>query len=264
MWRAILTRFVTTLIFAVGICAACSRSPTPRTEPYVVAYPTSWESIQLYGSEQSVVGFSSDLIYGIAREAGIQTRLVRAEEASFPSLLESGKVDAVITTEQSNPVNDQFYEFSVPYFVGGIVLVVPVSSPYATSNDLKNGEIAYDRGEGLDLALGVKTSWIFRPYENTTKALDAMLQGKVDGMVLHFIRATQLAKSLYRTKIKILMPPLAMRQIRLAVRKGKNHEFIELFDRGIQRYLKSGEYKELLEYWGIDSQFPFELSLKAN
>lgn len=245
------------ILLSLCLCVACSRSQQQqRTTPYVIACPNTWEDIQLYGSEQNVVGFSSDLIYEITQKGGFRARLIMADVTTFPSLLEEEKVDAVITTELSTPVNDQFYEFSVPYFAGGTVVIVPTNSPYKQTDDLKQGEIAYIRGEGLDIALGVKTSWIFRPYDSTTQAINDLLAGNIDGLVMRFIKASQLSKSLYRGAIRILMPPLVKQNVRLAVRKGKNHELIELFDKGVKELIKSGEYKELLEYWGIDSQFP--------
>lgn len=253
--KNLFVRFAAGIFFVLCVLVACTQSsPPPHEGPYVIAYPSTWESIQLYGAEQSVVGFSSDLIYEIADRAGIKTRLIMADPKAFPSLLDEGKVDGVITVEPSNPVNDQFYEFSDPYFVGGTVVVVAANSPYAKTDDLTHAEIAYDRGDGLDLALGVKTSWIFKPYDSTTQAIDDVVAGKVDGMVLRFIQASQLSKSLYRTRIRILMPPLIKQNIRVAVRRGKNHELVELFNKGLNNYIKSPEYKELLEYWGIDSQ----------
>lgn len=242
---------------AICLCfVACSTSSKKRTEPYIIAYPSTWKNIQLYGTEQNVVGFSSDLIYEIAKKMGVQARLVMENQDSFPTLLENGKVDAVLTTLSSNPATDKFYEFSNPYFVTGIVVVVASNSVYTKMSDLKNVEIAYDTGEGLDLGLGVKTSWIFKPYDSTSKAIDDVISGKVDGMVLRFINASRLCKSLYRTSIRILLPPLVIENVRIAVRRGKNSELIELFNKGVESYIKSGEYKELLEYWGIDSQLP--------
>lgn len=245
------------IFLSLCFCGACFRShPQPRTTPYIIAYPNTWEDIQLFGSEQSVVGFSSDLMYEIAQKGGFRASLVMADVKTFPSILEEGKVDAVITAEPSTPVTDQFYEFSTPFFAGGTVVVVPTNSPYKQTDDIRQGEIAYIRGEGLDIALGVKTSWIFKPYESTTQAINDLQAGKVDGLVMRFIKASQLSKIFYRGSIRILMPPLVKQNIRLAVRKGKNHELLELFNKGVEEYIKSGEYTKLLEYWDIDSQLP--------
>jgi polar amino acid transport system substrate-binding protein len=238
---------------------ACSTfSSKKRTEPYIIAYPSTWKNIQLYGTEQNVVGFSSDLIYEIVKKMGVQARLVMADQDLFPTLLEDGKIDAILTSLSSNPATDKFYEFSNPYFASGIVVVVASNSVCAKMGDLKNVEIAYDRSEGLDLGLGVKTSWIFKPYDSTSKAIEDVIAGKVDGMVLRFINASRLCKSLYRTSIRILLPPLVTENVRIAVRRGKNKELIELFNKGVDSYIKSGAYKELLEYWGIDGQLPID------
>ncbi len=229
-----------------------------RTTPYVVAYPRSWNNIQLYGTEQSVIGFSSDLLYEIARTVNIQVRLITADAETFPSLLESGQVDGVLTAIPVDTATQAFYEFTIPYFVSGTVVVVGANSPYTKTNDMKNAVIAYDYNEGSEITLGAKNSWLLKPYDSVTQALEDVVTGKVDGMILNFINASRLNRSLYRAKIRLLMPPLVTQNVRLAVRRGKNHELVELFNKGVLTYVKSGQYKELLEYWGIESQLPLE------
>jgi glutamine transport system substrate-binding protein len=242
------------------IIAGCSSNlePPARTTPYVIAYPRSWNNIQLYGTEQSVIGFSSDLLYEIANTVNIQVRLVMADSEAFPSLLNSGQVDAILTAIPDDTNSRKFYEFTVPYFVSGTVVVVAANSPYTKTNQLKNPVIAYDYNEGAAETVGAKSSWLLRPYDSMTQALDDVVGGKVDGMILNFINASRLSRSLYRAKIRILMPPLATQNVRLAVCRGKNHELIELFNKGVQEYIKSGKYKELLDYWGIESQVQLE------
>jgi ABC-type amino acid transport substrate-binding protein len=236
---------------------AFHRAPEKRT-PYVVAYPRSWNNIQLYGTEQSFIGFSSDLLYEIASTINIQVRLVMADTDTFPSLLDSGQVDGVLTAIPIDTASLEFYEFTMPYFVSGTVVVVGATSPYMKTNDLRNVVIAYDYNAGAEVTLGAKNSWLLKPYDSITHALDDVVTGRVDGIILNFINASRLNRSLYRAKIRLLMPPLATQNVRLAVRRGKHHELIELFNKGVLKYVKSGQYKELLDYWGIESQLPIE------
>lgn len=254
--------FVTCVImlaFMVNI-TGCTfhRSSEKRTTPYIIAYPRGWNNIQLYGTEQSVIGFSSDLLYEIASTVNIQVKLIMADAETFPALLDSGQVDGVLTAIPVDTASLEFYEFTIPYFVSGTVVVVGSTSQYTKTNELKNAVIAYDYNEGAEVTLGAKNSWLLRPYDSVTVALEDVVTGKVDGMILNFINASRLNRSLYRGKIRLLMPPLVTQNVRLAVRRGKNHELIELFNKGVLKYVKSGQYKELLDYWGIESQLPLE------
>lgn len=255
--------FIVCAIVAALVCKAtgcASRAPVSekRTTPYIIAYPRSWNNIQLYGTEQSVIGFSADLLYEIASTVNIQVHLVMADAESFPELLESGKVDAVLTAIPVDTVSLQFYEFTIPYFVSGTVVVVGANAPYAKTSDLKNVVIAYDYNGGMEMTLGAKNSWYLRPYDSMTQGLEDVVAGKIDGMILNFINASRLHRSLYRAKIRLLMPPLVTQNVRLAVRRGRNRELVELFNKGVTTYVKSGQYKDLLNYWGIESQLSIE------
>lgn len=237
-----------------GIAGCTSKTPQKRTTPYVIAYPNNWSQIQLYGTEQSVVGFSSDLMNEISRTVNVKVRLVTAEPSTMPALLDSGQVDAIITSIPDDPANDRYYEFTSPFFVSGTVVVVSAESPYTKLDDLKNVVIGYDYNAGIDIAKGAKSSWILKPYDSISKALDEVTGGAIDGMILNYINAGRLTRSMYRSRIRILTPSLTTQNLRLAVRHGKNHELVELFNKGVAKYVQSGQYKELLDYWGIDSE----------
>ena len=235
------------------------RTPEKKATPYVIAYPRSWNNIQLYGTEQSVIGFSSDLLYEIASTVNIQVRLIMSDAEAFPSLLDSGQVDGVLTAIPVDTASLEFYEFTIPYFVSGTVVVVGTGSPYTKTNELKNAIIAYDYNEGAEVTLGAKNSWLLRPYDSVTLSLEDVVSGKVDGMILNFINASRLNRSLYRGKIRILMPPLVTAECAFSGPSGeKPSELVELFNKGVLMYVKSGQYKELLDYWGIESQLPIE------
>lgn len=248
--------FVTVLASLVTGCSLLGHKIEKRTTPYIIAYPSRWSNIQLYGTEQSVIGFSSDLLFEIARTADIPIRLVMANDEKFPSLLEEGKVDGVLTSLPNDIVTEQFYEFSDPYFISGYVIVVAANSAFQTPDDMKNCILGYDFGEGVQSTLGTKNVIALKSYDSVTKGLDEMIAGTVDGIVLNFLNASRLKRSLYRSRIRILLPPVSIQALRLAVMRGSNHELIKSFDAGIQKFVKSGKYKELLEYWGIDSELP--------
>ena len=246
----VLLSLLVAALFVTG-CTMCRRMPQ---KTYIIAYPTRWQNIPLYGTEQSVTGFTSDLMYEIAKKMGLKIQLISADQETFPALLESGAVDGVLAAIPRNTMTEQFYEFSNAYFVSGAVLVVSTSSPYTKSDQPDSVEIGFDRSEGSEIIAGAKPTWLLRPYDTAPRALEDLISGKLDGVILNFVNASRLTRSLFRTQVKILYPPLVTQNVYLAVQRGKNHQLIELFNEGVQKYVKSGEYKELLNYWGVESE----------
>jgi len=246
--------FLALSLILLTLTGCFSERPPPKRSYYTIAYPSRWQNIPLYGTEQNVTGFSSELLYGIAKEAGITIRLVMRDASSFSTLLEKGEVDAVLTAMPVNNITEKFFDFTNPYFISGTVVVVRATSPFKNSREMENVEIAFDRAEGVDIVIGARPSWLLRPYDNPFHAIEDLLEGKLDGMILNFINAKRLQQSLYRAKLRILSPPLVTQNIRLAVYQGENHELIELLNEGIRKFVESSNYTKLLEYWGIQSQ----------
>jgi polar amino acid transport system substrate-binding protein len=249
--------FTGAIVYGLAGCSWNSKEQVKET-PYIIAQPTTWQKIKLYGTEQSIAGFTADLLFEIAQTAKIKIRLVKVEPNLFKDLLQSEKIDAILTEMPVDSVSEQFYEFATPYFITGTVIVVPMKSPYTKADDLKNVQVGYDRGEGVDIVLKAKPSWLLKPYDNPSTMMEDLQTGQLDAVVMHLINALRINKSYFKSKIRILSPPLETQTVRLAVQKGHNHELIRLFNKGVQEYIKSGKYKELLDYWGIESYTPIQ------
>jgi ABC-type amino acid transport substrate-binding protein len=246
-------------VFIWGIFACSSRDHVEKRDtPYIIAQPSTWQNIKLYGTEQNITGFTSDLIFEIAQTAGIEVRIVKVDPNLFKELLDDDRVDGIVTAMPVDDTSRQYYEFTNPYFVTGTVVVVRSDASFKKLDDLKNVQLGYDSSEGVDIVLKAKPSWLLRPYESPTKMMQDLLDEKIDGVVLRKINALRMNKSFFASKIRILQPPLETENVRIAVRKGHNHELVMLFNEGVKEYIKSGKFKELLEYWGMESFAPPE------
>lgn len=254
------SRILSGIFLCVFLCAltGCSffEKKTKRTEPYIVAQPRNWKNLKLYGTEQNVTGFTSDLLFEIAALGDIHIQLISADSHLFSSLLVSGKVDAILTSMEKDSLTEQIYEFTTPYFVTGTVVVVAADSSYKSLDDLKNGLIGYDSSEGIDSTLRASPSWLLQEYPDATSAVEALLNKKIDGVILNLINAARINKNFFKSRIRVLSPPLETQKIYLAVLKGKNHELITTFNAAVAEYVKSGRYQAMLNYWGIEGFTP--------
>jgi ABC-type amino acid transport substrate-binding protein len=259
IFRALAFFFVACVLAFFGFGCSFHKRSSIKDTPYIIAQPSSWQNIKLYGTEQSMTGFTSDLLFEIAQSAGIQIRIIKIDPSLFKDLLETNKIDGVLTATPVDAISEQFYEFTNPYFVTGTVVVVASTASYTKTDDLKNAQIGYDTSEGVDIVLKAKPSWLLKPYDNPSMMMEDLLAGKLDGVVMHLINALRMNKNYFKSKIRILPPPLVTQTVRLAVRRGRNHELVVLFNKGVSEYVKSGKYKNLLDYWGIETYTPSQL-----
>jgi ABC-type amino acid transport substrate-binding protein len=220
-------------------------------------YPRSWGAFASSGTEQ-LTGFLSDLLYAAGEESHFTLRIVVDDAQALPILLETGQADAILTTLPVNTITTRLYDFSSPVFVGGTVLVVAASSRFTTVDTVGNAEIGFLRSDSLDLAVGAKTSWLLKPYDSQALAIDDVIMGRIDGILLNFMDAIYLNKSLYRSKLRILLPPVVKKSVKIATLKGKNPELIAMINERIMNLVRKGEYAELLKYWGIEHSLPTE------
>lgn len=244
---------------AVTCAMGCSKQEqrNQRQTPYVIAYPRNWGTFASAGSEQ-LTGFISDLLYEAGQEGNISIRLVVDDVEAFPLLLRTGKADAILTSMPVDTITRRLYDFSAPIFVGGTVIVVAASSPLKSVDDVDNAEIAFLRSGPTDITVGTKVSWVLRPYGSQALAIDDVIMGKVDGLLLNFMDAIHLNKSLYRSRLRILLPPVMKKSVRLATLPGKNSEILDIMNLQVKKLVLKSEYVELLKYWGIDHPLPSE------
>lgn len=239
-------RFLVCLLLFV----ACTSSHK-RTAPYVIARSSGWTHVNLYGAEKRVLGFSDDLLYEVSQLENIPIQLMLTPETPSLSLLDDGEADAILSGLQPNDQNMQSYLFSNPYFLSGPVLLIQQSAPYTSLTDMNGKIIGYDRNYNWALLLTDTGNTIFRPYDDTNAAIEALINGNIDGVVADALIAYKSASGLYRGLIRAVGPPLLPLGIRLIVKKGKNEELVSEFNDGLQKLKESGLYDKMLRYWGL-------------
>lgn len=205
----------------------------------------------MYGADESLRGFSDDLLYQTMSAAGVPIKIISIDTMTPGQILESKLADVVLTAHPITPSSGKQYDFSDPYFMSGPVVVVAKNSPYMTLKDLQSGEIGVDRNLPLSISEEATARYILRPYESVFIALEDVVNGTLDGAAVNFILATRFSKGFYQGKIKILLPPVVPQGVRCMVIKGKNQEFIEAFNQQLLILRKSKTYDKILDYWGL-------------
>lgn len=255
-------RIVFFLLLILITDVSCSRNARKRTTPYVIAQNNAWEFLNLYEKEKNITGFSDDLLAEISKIEKIDIQTVATNKTPIVSLLRQNGIDGVLSALAPDEQNMRRYDFSVPYFVLGPVLVVRQNDPAHTLEEMGHREIGFERGYFWALQLANTTDAIFDPYNDVMPAFDDLKRGVIDGLIVDSMVAYRVVGSTYKGILRVAGPPLASVAIRLIVQKGKNKELLDHFNHGLEAVKKSGLYLKILRYWDLfDAMDPSSIYL---
>ncbi len=243
---------VSILLLSVFVAImGCTSGSKVRITPYIIGQNCAWESLNLYGKENNVTGFSDDLLLEVSRVEGISMQVVTTSLSPVVTLLEQEGIDAVLSALTPNDKTKKKYEFSEPYFILGPVLVVRKDAPYTNLEQMKAKDVGFERGNAWALNLANTTDAVFLPYDDMLPAFEDLQKGSLDAVVADAVVAYRLVGGVFRGALKIAGPPITPQALRLVVEKGKNEELITHFNHGLEAIKKNGLYSKILHYWGL-------------
>jgi ABC-type amino acid transport substrate-binding protein len=235
---------------------------TKVKKQYAIYRSPQWEDVNLHGTEKNMMGFSEDLCFEIAQQEDIKIDLVTLKQETTLSMLDNKNVDAILTTTSPSIRNENEYLFSEPFFTFGSVLLLRSNDTLKRFREMKVKVIGFVRGFGSDLMTREDLGYIFRPYEQVVTAIEDLVEGRIEAVILDSIYGYQLASGLYANKIKVATPLFRVIEFRLAVKRGSNEELVPIFNSGLEKLKTSSLYQKMLLYWGLFQ--PPEKNVVAN
>lgn len=239
-------KFLLILLLTIG----CTSQP-PQKSSYTVAQGSFWEFINLYGLDKNVLGFSDDLLLQMNEIEQLNIRTVTSSDHPLTQALERKNIDGIITALPPNTPNERLYLFSDPYFEFGLVLLTRKNSSYQTLDDLKNREVGIERSSPFASIIQGDDYYFLRSYDDVLHAVEDLVKGKIDGVVLNSILANRLSSGLYKGSVHIVGAPLMPVALHLVVKRGENEELVKRFNHALHTLKESGLYQKILDYWGL-------------
>lgn len=96
----------------------------PSAETLRVAYePAGYEPMSYTGEDKLPVGYEVEMLYMIARELNLKLEFVSMNSAALFSALETGKADVVASCISITEEREEKFDFTVPTYYGGTVLL---------------------------------------------------------------------------------------------------------------------------------------------
>jgi polar amino acid transport system substrate-binding protein len=218
---------------------------------YTIFRTTTIEGINLQGKENSIQGFTDDVLFEIARVNGVRFKINTLEHGKTGDLLEMPGADAVLGVVDATLENRKLYQISDPVFTFGPVVVMRKNDSYIGLETLKNKLVGFDRAYAGLVQNREDLSFIFKPYDQMTYAMEDLVNGKIDAVILDSIRAYSLVGNFYANTLKVASKPLIVTDFCLIVKLGKFPHLIPLFNETLRQLKAQGTYQKMLQYWGL-------------
>lgn len=224
----------------------------PGVPFYQIGRDSTWTPIDLRGKDKNMVGFSNDMIQGIAQEEGFRSNVFEVGPNALFDGLDVGNYDAVFSSLEPNVINKKKYLFSKTYYRIGPVLVVPVSSDIDSLAEMKGKILGIESGTLQSLDVPEPPDVLIIPYDTVAQALDNLDKNVIDGVIVDALRAYVFTQGFYAGRLKVATSPLTDRGLRLISRNEPKYEILmENFNKGLADIKASGFYDQLIHKWNL-------------
>ncbi len=228
---------------------AVSRQP----QVYKIARDTTWYPVQLLGKERSMVAFSNELLFAIARNEHFQLELISVPSGGLLHGLEKGQYTGILTALAPTIENQRKYLFSEIFYLIGPVMVVPIHSPYQSLQEMAGKTVGFVPGTNLSFKIDLSPSFLILSYDTPTAAIADLERNVLDGVILDLFLAYAYINGPYAGKLRLQSGPMTQDGLRLVTRKTSEGEsLIAAFNAGLEKMkAEGGVCCTLKDKWGL-------------
>lgn len=249
-----LTRFFISPFLLLSTCILfLSGCGEPKNDVYEIALDPLWVASNFKEKDNNVLGFSTELLRIISRDEKISFSLLYTNWDSLFSGLNTNTYQAVLSSLHPYNFNLQKYDFSELYLPIGPVLVLPVSSPYHSLQEIQEKQVAVLENSPSVLLLESYPNILISICSSTADIINKLQSGQVVGALLPLLTARSYTRGSLKTQFTIASPPLNDEGLRLITKKTQKPLLIKKFNKGLENMKKNGKYELLLAEWELNA-----------
>ncbi len=220
-----------------------------------LAYPP----FEMRGPDNQPDGISVRMAEDLAAFLGRPLEIRDVEWNGIIPALQSGKIDAIISSMTKTPERGEAIAFSDGYVTNGLCMLVAKDSGIGSVNDLKSGEDrvsvklattghqwARENLEGIDLIM----------LDDAASCVLEVVQGKAAAFIYDQISIYQYWKQ-YEETTRPILEPIREETWAIGLRKGENglREDVNAF---LSEYREKGRFDELAERYMSEPKKAFD------
>ena len=198
-----------------------------------------------YYEGDTVVGIDAEIAQAIAEKLGLSLEIVDMDFNSIITAVQSGKVDVGIAGMTVDPERLENVDFTDSYATGVQVVIVTEDSDIASVDDLEGKLIGTQEGTtGWDYCSEDYGDDMVIPYTNGATAVQALLDGKVDCVVIDQQPALSFVEA--NEGLKILETEYAVEDYAIAVSKD-NTALRDAINTALNELIEDGTVQGILD-----------------
>lgn len=205
-------------------------------------------------ADGTLTGFEVDFAKALCKQMKLKPDIVPTKWDGMLAALQSGRLDCVINQVTITPARRQAYDFTQPYTVSGIQIIV------RKGDEKKIDKPADLAGKTVGVGLGTNyEQWLKKneptakiaTYDDDPTKLQDLRVGRIDAVLNDRLMAAYLVKQSGGT-IVAAGAPFAKQESGIAIRKG-NPKLLAALNNAIDALRKNGELKKISDKWfGMD------------
>jgi polar amino acid transport system substrate-binding protein len=168
---------------------------TPKDQNIIqVGISSDYPPFESRNEKNELIGFDVDLATMIGKELGKKIEFVDMSFGALINLVQSGKIDLMISSVGVTEEREKKFDFSDPYFVNRLTVVSRKDKPITNENDLKDNKIGVQLGSTF-------VPWLKSRNLNNVTAMDlnpqlieALKAKQVDGVIMDYTQAATFCK----------------------------------------------------------------------
>ena len=204
--------------------------------------------MEFFDDSGNAVGVDIDIAKEIISEIGVELEIKTMPFDDLFAAVKNEEVDVLISAITITPERQEKMLFSIPYFDGGLVVVVGTDNKdISVPEGLKDKKLGVLKGTtGEAFALGYIEPSLVTSHITNEEREQALLNGETDAIVIDYIAAIDMIKE--HSSLKIVGEPLNQEFYGVVTKLGNNALMEEI--NGILREMKrSGRLKEITDKW---------------
>lgn len=235
------------VLLVVGFAAA--QDLEGRT--IIVGSDTTYPPFEVVNEQGEIVGFDVDVVAAICERINCVSEFqTTAWDGIFPALAQ-GEFDMVASGVSITPERDEIVDFTDPYLVVNQAITTRVEDASLTEADFTDDGSSLVLGAQLgttNAALGEEMVGAdrLRLYDTFNSAVQALLNGDVDGVIIDGVTAQAFAQQ-YAGDLVVEISGLSSDPLGLVFPEGD--PLVDVFNQGLAQIKEDGTLDALIQEW---------------
>ena len=200
--------------------------------------------------QSKLTGFETEIAEALAAELGLKAEFVQNVWDILIPGMQRGLYDIALNGSEVTPERAEMINFSIPYYVTYLQMVVPKGNPAGVSNleNARGHTIGTLRGSYAYETLAKAGITDIRSYENEATAYQDMQNGRLDAVVMD--APMSIYYSQFNPMFEFVGEPIGRMEYAMTIRKGED-EFLKAVNEAIVKLRDNGTLRRIYDRWNL-------------